>query len=150
MITDKLKNIGIYKGLNSNLDLAIEYILINDISAFAAGRHTIVEDKLYLNVDEYTTKSLTEGKLEKHNNFLDIQIVLKGNELIGYTALDNQEVITEYSAENDVAFYKGTNTLMPLQKGYFMILFPDDLHMPGITDNKPCEIKKLVFKVKIC
>ncbi len=150
MITDKLNNIGIYRGINSNLDLAINYILANDISVFAAGRHTIIEDKLYLNVDEYTTKSLPEGKLEKHNNFIDIQILLQGDELVGYTALDNQDVITEYSADNDVAFYKGDNVLMPLKKGDFMIFFPNDLHMPGITDNCSCQIKKLVFKVKTC
>lgn len=40
MIYDKLVNIGRYKGMNRNLDTAIDYILQNDLSALPwAGRN---------------------------------------------------------------------------------------------------------------
>jgi YhcH/YjgK/YiaL family protein len=36
-----------------------------------------------------------------------------------------------------------------LEKGDFLVLFPEDAHAPGCHADAPCHIKKVIGKVKI-
>ncbi|HDH52856.1 MAG TPA: DUF386 family protein, partial [Nitrospirae bacterium] len=75
------------------------------------------------------------------------QYLVKGSELMGYVPLSDQAVSVEYDDEGDVAFFEGHSLFVKLDKGMFVIFFPEDLHMPGIGDGDP--VRKVVVKVKI-
>ena len=47
MIVSKIKDLHRYKGLNNNLDTAIDYILKNDLSNLKYGRNEVDNDKLF-------------------------------------------------------------------------------------------------------
>lgn len=56
-------------------------------------------------------------------------------------------ILEEYDNRKDVAIYKGEGHFVNLEEKHFLILFPTDVHMPGIAINIPKAVKKVVVKV---
>ena len=79
MIYDRIDNIDTYK-LDS---VAVEFI--KNLSSDIECKKHILSDNIYANVEEYTTKDV--GYFEAHRDYLDIQILLSGEEVIEYTPL---------------------------------------------------------------
>lgn len=148
MIIDKIQNAGIYKNLDPNIDKALDYLSRTDFSKIEKGRYDIDGNSVYALVNEYVTKSKNEAKLESHKKYLDVQYMAHGSELIGYAPFSNQEIAVPYIEENDIIFYNGDKSYSRLEKGMFAILFPQDLHMPGIKIDNPLQVKKVVVKVR--
>ena len=89
MILDSLKNAGLYLSLNPLFKQAFDFVENNDISAFEPGKTIIDSDKLFISVMEIDGKTPETAKLETHNKYIDIQIVLEGNETMGWLDIDN-------------------------------------------------------------
>ena len=150
MIIDKIQNIILYKGLQTRLDDAFDYIKNNDLFHLKAGRHSIDGDNIFLLMNEYETKLEKANALEAHRKYIDVQYILEGEELIEYASFNNQEISREYDSENDYAFYHAENTIkLDFQAGMFAVFFPDDLHMPGVKCKEVSAIRKIVLKVLI-
>jgi len=91
--------------------------------------------------------------IESHQEYIDIQIVLSGEEIIRVYDKKNLEITHEYSFISDCIFYKvGENHFdleLKLSQGKFVIFFPDDVHETQISiQGKPGLIRKLVVKLK--
>jgi YhcH/YjgK/YiaL family protein len=88
------------------------------------------------------------ANFECHNTYIDIQIVLKGKETVGWRARTScSSPKGEYSEEKDVLFYADAPTLFfELHAGMFSIYFPEDVHAPMIGEGA---IKKVVMKVRV-
>jgi YhcH/YjgK/YiaL family protein len=136
-----------YKNLNPRFEKAFEFIQTADLENLPAGKHMIEGDDIYASVSEYKTK--TEGYLEAHVKYIDIQIITRGTEQIGFFGLTDQVVQDDYDEEKDIAFYFGDCEHLILQPGLFAIFFPKDLHKPGISVYAPVEVKKIVVKVRV-
>lgn len=87
MIYDLLTNIGNYRGMNRNLDKAIDYLMASDINTLPLGKTVIDGDRVFLQVMEARTRQLTDESYEVHRDYMDIQIDIEGCEVIE-TALD--------------------------------------------------------------
>ena len=87
---------------------------------------------------------------EAHKNYIDIQYILEGEEMIGWKPENQLELLEGYSEEKDIAFYSNSGYWTPvyLQKDYFVILFPEDTHKPCCSAGKVANAKKIVFKVR--
>lgn len=115
------------------------------------GRYDIVGDDIFAMVQSYDTKDISQGKVEAHRKYIDIQALLCGTERMFYGAGNSLEISEEYNAENDAAFYKydAAKTFeYSLTPGVFTIFFPEEGHMPGIapaTGSAP--VKKVVIKI---
>lgn len=144
MIYDRIENIDLY-----NLDkTAVDFIkkLTPDIEC----KKYILNENIYVNVEEYQTKDV--GYFEAHKNYLDIQILLKGEEIIEYTSLKDLVVKEDYDVSRDIAFYyDGNNFVLPLklQEGVFTVLYPHDAHKPQLKFNDIEKVKKVVVKVRV-
>lgn len=148
MIVDALKNFDKYLNINPDFKKVSDFIKENNLLDMQTGRHEIDSDKIYVNIDEYSTK--TDSIPEAHRNYIDIQIVLKGHEKIGYAPLkDALSTKVEYNPEKDIEFIKANCDFIKANPDKFFIFTPDDIHQPCITDGDVSEIKKAVFKVKI-
>jgi YhcH/YjgK/YiaL family protein len=147
MIFDDINVINKYKSLHPRFEKAFEFILSADINNLTVGKHQIDGENIYASVNEYTTKA--EGYLEAHKKYIDIQIVAKGTEKIGFARLNDQVVKDAYNGEKDITFYYGDCEYVKLEPGTFAIFFPEDLHKPGISVDQPVEVKKIVIKVRI-
>ena len=82
MIYDLLANIGNYRGMNRNLDKAIDYLMTVDINTLPLGKTEIDGDRVFLQVMEARTHELTDESYEVHRDYMDIQIDIDGCEVI--------------------------------------------------------------------
>ena len=55
----------------------------------------------------------------------------------------------EYDIDNDYTLYDDTCSFVKITQTQFAVLFPEDLHKPGIKINVPTKVKKVVMKVKV-
>ena len=113
-------------------------------------KYEIQGDDIYAIVASYTTKG--PHKFEAHREYVDIQCLLEGQEIIESTELNGLTVDTPYDPEKDVGFYvnadspKNISHLMP---GIFITFFPHDAHMPGVSvGDTPAFVKKVVVKIR--
>jgi YhcH/YjgK/YiaL family protein len=148
MIVDKTQNLSNYTLLVEKFQKAFDFISNSNINMLNNGRYEIEGDNVYALVSEYKTKDENEGELEAHRKYIDIQFLANGTELIGYAPLNNQDLITEYNDEKDVIFFNGEKSFITMEQGMFAVLFPGELHMPGIKTSKSEHVKKVVVKVK--
>jgi YhcH/YjgK/YiaL family protein len=149
MIIDKLSNSHLYSSLGERINKAFEYLKQTDFSKMKLGKYEIDGDNIFALVNEYNTKDESEGKLEAHKKYIDVQFVAIGSELMGYAPLENQIVIDEYNQQNDIIFFSGEKSFTQVNEGMFAIFFPTDVHLPGIKVDEPEYVKKIVIKVKM-
>ena len=128
-----------------------DFLTGNDLAALAVGRHEIVPGGAYANVQEYQTK--TEGVFEAHRDFIDVQIVVSGEEVIGVADLaDALDCTLEYDKDRDCVLYASASKIRKLDvdSTSWCIFFPSDLHQPGMArDGVPSPVKKVVVKIPV-
>ena len=150
MIFDTKENLAAYKGLGKNYEKAIDFLMNSDLEHMEVGKYEIDGKEVYASVQEYTTLPWEEAKFETHENYTDIQYIIKGDEIMGYAPKASLKVKVEYNPEKDVTFY--TNDVrgldVPAHDGMFCIFQPQDGHKPKAMHQKPCAVKKVVVKIK--
>lgn len=113
-------------------------------------KYEIQGDDIFAIIASYNTKP--PHKFEAHREYVDIQCVLEGQEIIESTAIDGLTVDTPYNQENDIEFYVKMDSqkiLSHLVPGIFITFFPHDAHMPGVSiGDSPVFVKKVVVKIK--
>ncbi len=151
MIIDNLNNISKYAGLSKKMDIAFKHIGNGLDKAMENGTMEISGRDVFAVCAEYETKNISNGKNEAHRNYIDIQILLAGNEIIYASNIDDLEVIENYNSDKDVLFLeKSTRTAIDMKEGMFCIFFPWDAHMPGISgEDGPKKVKKVVYKIHV-
>ena len=75
MIYDKLINMGLYKGMNKNLDTAIDFILSNNLNELPLGKTVVDGDNVYINVMDAKASPVEERAYEIHKNYMDIHYI---------------------------------------------------------------------------
>jgi YhcH/YjgK/YiaL family protein len=148
MIIDKLENAHLYKNLGERISKSFDYLKQTNLKNLAPGKYEIDGENIFALVSEYKTKPESEGKLEAHKKYIDVQYVISGEELMGYSPLGNQQILEPYKEENDIEFFEGDKSFTKVSAGMFAIFFPEDVHMPGIAPGKSSSVKKLVIKVR--
>ena len=141
---------------SKNLQLAFEYLNekgVEGLLKLESGKHLIKEDgEVYLNRSSYVGKEFKDAKIEGHEKWLDIQLVLAGDENVGYVdkrKYSEENITVPYNPEKDKANYQGDlDAVIHLTSGYFVLVYPNDLHKPCIKVNDNI-IEKAVVKVKI-
>ena len=147
MIKDILSNHAKYHSLHPLFAKAFEYLSSADLADYDEGKYPIDGNDMYASISEYVTKG--EGQLEGHLEYIDIQYIVKGSEVIGYASKNGQKEAIPYSNEHDIAFYEGDYEPIELNAGEFAIFFSDDLHLPCLKNGKPSVVKKIVVKVRV-
>ena len=148
MIVDQLDNGLFYFALNERLRRALLYLQKTDLSALPVGKHGIEGQRIFALVEEFETKPVDQGTWEAHRKYLDIHCVIAGREKIGYAPIKHMRP-GAYDAEKDFGIFEGEGDFMVAHPGIFIIMFPQDVHMPGIALKEPEWIKKLVMKIEI-
>lgn len=130
------------------INKALEYLNSINLDELKLGKN-VINDWLYINVQEYMTKSISECRFESHKKYVDIQMMIHGKEAIETCDVDKLELETEYSEENDVMFWRQKPNQMRsvIVDGGYVILYPQNAHMPCIAVDEPVKVKKLVAKV---
>lgn len=148
MILDSLTNLNAYEAVNPHFAKAIEFIKGNDLSKLPLGRNEICGDLVFANVMEVHSKSKEEARIEIHRRYIDIQIPVSGDEVMGYTPLCELPA-PDYIESDDAALYPAglaARDYFNVKNDQFVIFFPQDGHAPAIT---PVPVKKVVVKVAV-
>ncbi len=149
MIIDSITNCHNYFGLNTRFSSAFEFILSTDFSKYEPGRYDVDGNEIYAMVSEYDTKPIAEAKWEAHRKYIDIHLMVRGEENFGYANLDTLKVIQPYDDGRECLLLEGDGDFLKLGKDSFIIAFPQDAHIPGIIYKEPAKVKKVVLKVKV-
>ena len=134
--------------LQERLNKALDYLKNTDLDKLELGKH-VINDWLYVNVQEYMTKNIDECRFESHKKYVDIQYMINGVEAIETADTDKLDINTDYNEEQDVMFWNDKPNQMRtvLTNGSYVILFPQNAHKPCIAVDKPLKVKKAVAKV---
>jgi YhcH/YjgK/YiaL family protein len=151
MILDTIDNTHLYLGLHPRFARAFEVLRDKTLSQKQDGKYAVDGEKIYYTIQQYTTKPLSEGNLEAHRKYIDIQFLLAGVEILGYAPLKGLTTAEVYNPQKDIAFFNTPKeiTKVKLEPGLFCILFPDDAHLPCRQLAGPTEVQKVVIKIKI-
>ncbi|NLC32986.1 MAG: DUF386 domain-containing protein [Clostridiales bacterium] len=151
MIIGHLDHLDIYRGLNSHMSKAIDYIKTQHWRTLPEGRHELGAESFYVSVGRYQTRTADPLSYEVHQRYLDIQIVLSGEEGMAYVEHDKLINLIPYDPARDISIWsspKGTPMIVPLFEGRIAVLFPQDAHAPGLTlGSEPSWMHKVVIKV---
>lgn len=151
MIFDTLANAAKYKGLNPDIDKVLETALKYNKDNFPDAPLVLDEFKR-MNNAQYTTHPVSEAVFEAHRAYIDVMIMIEGEETIYVKPTDRLRKITkEYDASIEalLAAPEEDATAVHMEPGCFCILFPQDAHMPGCVAGEAMPVKKFIGKVKI-
>ncbi len=156
MILGNLNRLGEMDYLAPRLKEMLIYLRDNDLKGRKLGRIELEGDSLFINIEENEMAPREERRPEAHRRYLDIQLVLDGEESIG-VAVDSRDenidgVLEKYSQERDIIFYQDVKreNIIDLYPGDFAIFFPEDIHRPRcVVGGKPGRSKKAIVKMKL-
>lgn len=147
MILDTLDNKEKYYSLHKNFKEAFEFLEKSLVNSLEIGKHEINGDELFASVQAYETSK--DGSWEAHRSYIDIQFIVNGQEVIEWANLEEASDDAVYYADNDFLDCGAVSngTACKLKKGFFMILWPEDLHKPKCVYDNECAVDKIVVKI---
>lgn len=149
MIIDSLKNASLYFGVQHRISAGLRWLETQDLAKLAPGRYELDGKNLFAVVSEYETKPKDQGKWEAHKSYCDIQCVISGMEAIGYAPLEVCRLGAYDEGKDFQAILQAPGDFLTVRSGMFMILAPQDAHMPGLAAEAPAPVKKVVVKVLV-
>ena len=149
MIIAKKAHANCYKGIHPRLDKALDLLQDDEFIASVGTEKVFIEgDALYAFRNEYDTVPFEETYFEAHQKYLDIQMVVSGQENCG---IADPAILGEpFKEKPDFKGYHGDpEQIVTLRPDNFMIVFPGDAHRLKIAADQPEAVEKVVFKVLV-
>jgi YhcH/YjgK/YiaL family protein len=160
MIVDQLPNVDseFYAGLlrqhggsfklADRLMLGLKFLQEGNVLELLPSRIELDGEKVFAMIQHYETKPKEQGVWEAHRKYIDIQYMAEGQELMGYANLNHLQA-SDYNDEKDFVLLKGEGSYMLMRPGTFVILGPQDAHIPQVAVDLPQPVKKVVVKVAV-
>lgn len=97
----------------------------------------------------YRTKPRAAGFFEAHRKYIDVQLIIAGEELMEVEDIGRLVVGEPYAAERDLTKYAdaAVSSRLLMRAGDAAVFFPEDGHMPSLTWREPVVVRKSVVKV---
>lgn len=149
MIYGNIKHLSDYPFFESAVKECFEYAEKNDLLSYEKGSHPIDGERLYVNIAEYETTTPENRFWEAHRQYLDLHLMLKGEERVDLAFIENMEQ-KDYVEKDDFLPLEGTPVAtVNLYENDFLICYPHDGHMTALAVNGPVKLKKAIFKIRI-
>ena len=149
MIFGNLKDLNDFTYLDASIQECFEYAANNNLLDYEKGSHPIDGERLFVNIVEYTTTTPENRFWEAHREYLDLHLMLQGEEQIDLNFIDNMKQ-NDFVPKDDFLPLEGEpNSHVVLTDGDFLICYPKDGHRTAIAVNEPVTIKKAIFKIRI-
>lgn len=148
MIVSTLDDSQRVESMHPLFKIFFDYVKQHDLLHTPCGRIEIMGDQLFINNSNPECVDADAQVLEVHRDYIDIHVLLEGQERIGWKPLaDCGNEVKPYSKAEDCALYSDRPTtyvdLLPRQ---VLIAYPEDAHAPVIGHGR---IRKLIGKVRI-
>lgn len=153
MIVDHIKNISQYPQLAAYAKEITAFAEKCRREALPAGRYDLLADgALFALVQYYEARPKEKGRMESHIEYIDLQYIQSGREVIYYALTEELTVAEDKRPEKDVIFYEEQPDRggVLLTEGMFGYYAPQDAHMPCIRCGDAAEeVAKIVFKIRV-
>lgn len=147
MVLDTLNNAARYAGLKDGCSEAFGFLDQPGLADLPDGKYEVAGEKVFAIVDRTQGRKLSEGKLEAHRRFIDIQYVISGEESMGWCPVAGLKNAVPYDEEKDLEFFEGQpESMVRVPPGSFAVFLPTDAHLPLIGEGP---IHKVVVKVSV-
>lgn len=139
-----------YRGIHPNLDLALEHITPEFLASLRDNQRVELKgDLVYCTRFTYETIPQEESFFEAHRRYLDIHIMVEGEERVDMNRPEDLK-LTDAQDGNDFYAYQGESWHSTVLKpGEFLVVFPGDAHRIKVQVDGPKTVSKAVFKVCI-
>ena len=149
MIFGNIQNLREYLCMEDGIFECFNYAKENNLSAYDRGCHEIDAKRIFVNIAEYETVKPEDRFWEAHKDYLDVHVMLKGQERIDVNFIQNME-LKEYVKKDDFLPMEGEkNASVVLREGDFLVCYPSDGHRTAVQVEEPETIKKAIFKVVV-
>ncbi len=130
---------------------AIEHVRQHISPQTPLGKHDIDGNRLFMLVSEDATQPIAERQAEFHRRYLDIQIVMSGQEGMTFSCLPAGKPQNDWLDEKDIAFLPegAQEKTVVLNEGDFVVFYPGEVHKPLCAVGKPAKVRKVVVKMLI-
>ena len=127
-----------YRHLNEGFLRAIDFLSRPDLKELPAGKYEIDGDHVYAGISTEHGRKKEKALLETHDKHIDIQLVLAGTDTMGWKSKSKCTMPHgDYDKNADVRFFADEPELwLPTKAGSFAIFFPEDAHMPLISEDQ--------------
>jgi biofilm protein TabA len=100
----------------------------------------------------YNSKPREKGRLESHISYIDIQVLVEGEEFIEVAEISTLTVAENLTPGKDLIFYHDSRATSPLRLsglGATAVFYATDGHMGGLAISTPALVRKIVIKVPV-
>jgi YhcH/YjgK/YiaL family protein len=150
-LADVLRRVGWDPGIR----LGLEHLgtlgagfLASEAPGFA-GRRELDGDRVVALYQVYRTRDPAAVSYEAHRRHVDLQFVVRGEERLRLARPGTGRSTGAYDPDRDVEFFEGLGWQeLALTAGAVVILYPEDLHAPGLHPGHEVTVVKAVVKVR--
>ena len=147
MILDKLTEAKAYRGIHPRLDAVMDRLNEGFLSTVGPVTEQLEGEALYVTRFTYETLPLEDTFFEAHRKYLDVHLMMEGEERVELASPDGLEL---FEHQGDFYAYRGqAEQSLILRPGSFLVVFPEDAHRIKIQVNGPKTVSKVVFKVLV-
>jgi YhcH/YjgK/YiaL family protein len=100
----------------------------------------------------YLTRSRTEGCWESHRAYIDVQVIVAGEELMEVADVTHLAVAEDFRPAKDLIFYQpfDRGSVLHVRAGEAAVFSPSDAHLPSLrTGAAATLVRKTVIKVPV-
>lgn len=145
MIIGKINDCKRYEPLVPGLTEEIEKLMKKD--SCVPGRYEMEHG--YYMIQAGKTTPIEDGVFETHKKYIDVQIVLQGEEILEWCESKKLKKESAYDSEKDVEFFSGRGVPIRITQGMCYILFEEDAHKACCHIENPSQYVKAVLKFRI-
>jgi biofilm protein TabA len=127
-------------------DAAFAFLRDQNLDDIKPGKYPIVGEQVFASVTEAPSHKIEDVKWESHKNYVDLQYIIKGKELIGVADTSKATITKPYTV--DVINYDAEGKYYTGEQGKFFLFFPNNAHRPTIKIDGYDVVKKIVIKIQ--
>ena len=148
MIFGNLKYADKYDFLTEKIKACFTYAKEHDLTTYEKGSYKINGDEFFVNIENYATVKREERFWEAHKKYIDVHMIIEGKESIDVSFCDDMQ-IKSFDENRDFVELIGEEkaTVNLINKGDFLICYPEDAHRTAIICQQSQTIKKLSLKL---
>ncbi|MEF1201887.1 YhcH/YjgK/YiaL family protein [Vibrio owensii] len=150
MYTGHLAHLTFLSYLSPKLQSVIEIAKDKLSTPIENGKYELFGESAFMMVVEDQTRPLENRRSEIHRNYLDVQILLEGEEVFGYSLNPFTAIEEDLLADKDVAFSEQLvdEKFIKVGAGEFIVFYPGQPHRPLVaTESGPASVRKAIIKV---
>lgn len=113
------------------------------------GSYPIDGDRVFVNIVEYPTVEEADRFWEAHRSYLDLHLMLEGEERIALGRTEIMEQKDYVEADDFLPVDGEACASVILRPGDFLVCYPEDAHMTALKADESIKIRKAIFKIRI-